>query len=202
MNRSIFLGATLLASTLALVACGGSVSERTQAQNRAEEKAYNRSPYVQKHDIEFNNYNKRQKMSDDPTTIVWCTFFPPTPSVQPITVPIVGKLTSGGKRVFRNVDDYGNENVGPDGMYGSSGEYRYGFTPGDNMVDITNLPSFCTTEPTVWQRAKTEIVVATDPGLSAASSKAQNALKAGQGMDAAYSALTGSQPAAPAAPAQ
>lgn len=187
MHKRILTLATITAM-VGLSACG-EPSNRREAQSQAEVKARDRTPYVQKHDIEFNNYNKRQKMSDDPTTIVWCTFFPPTPGVQPITVPIVGKLTSGGKRIFPGNDGAGYENVGPDGMYGSSGEYRYGFTPGDNMIDIYNLPSFCTTEPTVWQRAKTEIVVTIDPTLKASSTRAQAQLKAGNGAAALASVV-------------
>ena len=176
---------TILAIGIALL--GGAMlsgcenNARTAANQAAVIKAEGRSPYVQKNDIEFSNYDKRQKMSDDPSTIVWCTFFPPTPGTQPITIPVVGKLTSGGKRVFRSHDVNGYENVGPDGMFGSSGEYRYGFTPGDNMVDIYNLPSFCTTEPTVWQRAQTEIIIATDSQLSNAAKEASSALKRGNG---------------------
>jgi hypothetical protein len=78
-------------------------------------------------------------------------------------------------------------------MYGSSGEYRYGFTPGDNMVDINNVASFCTTEPTVWQRMNTTIVIQQDASLNAAQAAAQTALKNGQGGDAAaYRALSDS----------
>lgn len=78
-------------------------------------------------------------------------------------------------------------------MYGSSGDYRYGFTPGGNMVDFTGIATFCSTEPTVWQRENTTIVVQQDPGLAAAGRKAQNALKAGSNQrseDAALSAIT------------
>lgn len=187
----ILIGMSFIAAALALSGCGAPTN-RIEANREAERQAEKRSPYIQKNDIEYNNYDKRQRMSDDPTTIMWCTFFPPTPGTQPITIPVVGKLTSGGKRVFRSTDGNGYENVGPDGMFGSSGEYRYGFTPGDNMVDIYNLPSFCTTEPTVWQRAQTEIIITTDASLVAASKAASSALKAGDGA-AAYAAIRDSQ---------
>jgi hypothetical protein len=64
-------------------------------------------------------------------------------------------------------------------MFGSSGEYRYGFTPAGVYNDWTGLETFCTTEPSVWQREKTTIVMASDPDLLKAQQDAQAALKAG-----------------------
>ena len=136
----------------------------------ARQRALNRSSYVPVNSLDYLNYDRRQRISDAPSTIVWCTMFPPTPGVRPITMPIVGKLTSGGKRPFM-------EDPGPDGMYGSSGEYRYGFTPDGNMADIYNMASLCTTEPTVWQRQATDIVVQIDTGLAAAGDRAEAQLQ-------------------------
>lgn len=177
MKKSRILAFVALAASMALASC--EEASRDVAQTQANDRAQNFDVYVQKHNIEFDNYNKRQKMSDDPTTVVWCTFFPPTPGVQPITIPVVGKLTSGNKRVFREVTSSGAESSGPDGMFGSSAPYRYGFTPGDVMVDIYDMPSFCSTQPTVWQRAKTEIVVAIDPKLQQVGQQVQTNLKMG-----------------------
>jgi hypothetical protein len=158
-------------AVLGLVALSSCDTPQYNAQMEAQRRAENRAAYVPRNSLDFLNYDRRQRISDNPTTIVWCTMFPPTPGVRPITVPIVGKLTSGGKRPFAS-------DPGPDGMYGSSGEYRYGFTPDGNMADIFNMASLCTTEPTVWQRNSTEIVVTIDPGLAAAGDRAEAQLKA------------------------
>ena len=156
---------------LALTGCGDIRTEQQKSYDEASMNASERKAYVAKNSLDFNNYDRRQKISDNPSTIVWCTAVFSQPGAPMITVPIVGKLTSGGKRPF-------NSEMGPDGMYGSSGDYRYGFTPGGNMVDFSGIATFCTTEPTVWQREKTTIVVATDPGLSAATKTAQSHLAA------------------------
>ena len=97
-----------------------------QAQQQAIEDAANRDYYVPHNGVEARNYNWRQEISDDPSLIVWCTFFPTNPNSPMITVPIMGKLTSGGKRPFSGDGDL---YPAADGMYGSSGEYRYGFGP-------------------------------------------------------------------------
>lgn len=163
-------------ATFAIVAMIGLVGlsacddPQYKAQQEATRRAAERAAYVPKDSLDFLNYDRRQRVSDNPSTIVWCTMFPPTPGVRPITMPIVGKLTSGGKRPFAN-------DPGPDGMYGSSGEYRYGFTPDGNMADIYNMASLCTTEPTVWQRQATDIVVSIDQGLAAAGDRAEAQLK-------------------------
>lgn len=118
---------------------------------------------------ELRNYNERIKVADNPATVIWCTAFPSQPGTQPITVPIVGKLTSGSKRpspgaqaVYTNGDTSGTYSPDlPDqyGFYGSSGEYRYGFTPAGMYVDFYGMETFCTNEPTLWQREKTTIVI-------------------------------------------
>lgn len=181
MKRSLLAITLVIASAATLAGC---IDPQTRAQRRAVLRASEREAYVPKNSLDFINYDKRQRLSDEPTTIVWCTIFPPTPGVRPITYPIVGKLTSGGKRPF--ADD-----PGPDGMYGSSGDYRYGFTPGDNMVDVYNVASVCTTEPTVWQKEKTDIVITQDPGLNAAQAAAKAALDRNPNDHAgAYAAIT------------
>lgn len=166
--------------------CDNSPTESQKAQNEAINKASKRSAYVQKNDIEFKNYDRRQRLADDPSAILWCTSAFPIPSSPLFTVPIVGKLTSGGKRPFpteQNISGgagyYYPELPGPDGMYGSSGEYRFGFTPAGVYADWYNMPCFCTTEPTIWQREKTEIVMQIDPELMDAHLKAKQALESG-----------------------
>ncbi len=172
MRKQILFG---LALTVFLLTTAESCDPRTpqqQAADQAANEAAQRRAYIPTHDIEFKNYNERQKLADNPTTILWCTSAFPVPSSPLFTIPIVGKLTSSTKRPF-------DSNPGPDGMYGSSDPYRYGFTPGGQYVDFSNMQTFCTTEPTVWQRQTTAIVVKTDDRLLTAQKEAQAALAAG-----------------------
>lgn len=172
-NRLALITALTISVSL-LSACN---SAQYQSQLDAQRRAESRSAYVPKDSLDFINYDKRQRISDNPSTIVWCTAAFNQPGIPLITVPIVGKLTSGGKRPFAT-------DPGPDGMYGSSGDYRYGFTPGGVMVDFSGIPTFCTTEPTVWQREKTQIVVETASELSQASKQAEAHVAAGRGAQA------------------
>jgi hypothetical protein len=160
--------------------------EQQQIQRREE--IGRRDVYIPHNDVEFNNYNRRQRLADDPNTILWCTFFPPTMGQEPFTVPVVGKLTSGQKRPFPTEQEYNGTNnnylfryepelVQPDGMFGSSGDYRYGFTPADMYVEFTDMSSFCTTEPTVWQRNETRIVVEVDLAWRNLNDQAREALQ-------------------------
>ncbi len=161
-------------------------SPAAQSRREAEAKSSQRASFIPKNDVEFKNYDRRQQIADDPTAILWCTSAFPIPSSPLFTVPIVGKITSGGKRPYAteyrngNATSYYPELPGPDGMYGSSGEYRYGFTPGGIYADWYGMPTFCTTEPMVWQRESTTIVMQTDPLFSEAHSRAREALKAGK----------------------
>jgi hypothetical protein len=141
--------------------------------------------YVQKNNVEFQNYNDRQKVADDPATILWCTAYPSNPNARPTTYPIKGKLTSSEKRPFpTQVVEYGGnggrytpELPGPDKMLGASVPYRYGFTPAGVYVDFTGLETTCTTQPTVYQKNSTDIVLKQDPTLTDASAKAKAALE-------------------------
>ncbi|OGZ96351.1 MAG: hypothetical protein A3I44_06020 [Candidatus Sungbacteria bacterium RIFCSPLOWO2_02_FULL_51_17] len=167
---------------IASVMLGGCVGEPPSAQKKAVERSYTRDNYVPRNDVEGKNYNKRQQRADDPTAIIWCTTAFPIPSSPIFTVPVVGKLTSGNKRPYptsqhvANVNYYSPELPGNDAMYGSSGEYRYGFTPADVYVDYYGMPTFCTDEPTVWQRESTVIVMERDPALLEAHKRAREAL--------------------------
>jgi hypothetical protein len=151
------------------------------AHNQAERDAQDAEYYIPTRGIERRNYNWRMELADDPTTILWCTSAFSTPGSPIFTVPIIGKLTSGGKRPFRQYASSGYENVGADGMFGSSGEYRYGFGPSGmyEYYDFYDIETFCTTMPTVWQREETVIVFEKDPVLMEASEKAQQALRSG-----------------------
>ena len=162
-------------------------SSQNQALNQAKDIASNREYYVPHNDVEARNYNWRLEIADDPSLILWCTFFPTNPNAPIITVPIMGKLTSGGKRPFPSVDcPEGCENPGADGMYGSSGDYRYGFGPGGKheYYDFYGTETFCTTMPLVYQREETIIVMEKDPTLMEASDQAKAALEAGNSEEA------------------
>jgi len=168
----------LVGIILVLTACGTSQSN---AAYEAEQNAANRTYYIPQNDVEGRNYNWRQEIADDPSLILWCTFFPQNPNSPMITVPIMGKLTSGGKRPFRQYDSAGYEQPGADAMYGSSGEYRYGFGPSGKFeyYDFYGVETFCTTVPLTFQREKTIIVMEKDPILTVAGQQAQQALQGG-----------------------
>lgn len=177
---TLIIGGIIIFPLVTAADCGSPVQNSQSAQQAAQTKAETHAPYIPKNDVEFNNYNQRMKVSDDPTTIWWCTSAFPIPSSPLFTVPILGKLTSGSKRPYSTSQattntgtTYSPELPGPDGMFGSSGEYRYGFTPGGVYVDFYNLATFCTTEPSVWQRQDTKITLGTDSKLLAAQQQAQ-----------------------------
>lgn len=183
MNKRYHILFSLLI-TFVLGAC--SPTTQTTAQSQVEAQNAVAEYYVPSRGVERRNYNWRMELSDDPTVILWCTSAFSTPGSPIFTVPIIGKLTSGNKRpwpVSFSTGDYSGftEKPGPDGMYGSSGEYRYGFGPQGQYeyYDFYGIETFCTTMPTVWQREKTVIVYEKDPALMAASEAAQTALEAG-----------------------
>lgn len=181
LRRKTWLGCFGLLAALAVMGqSGGCDTPQDQARQEAENRAASRRAFVPKNGLEFKNYNRRQELADDPTVILWCTSAFPIPSSPLFTVPVVGKLSSGNKRPFPTAEcGTSCEQPGADGMYGSSGEYRFGFTPGGVYADWYNMSVFCTTEPTVWQRENTTIVMQTDPGLSAAHEQARDALRRG-----------------------
>jgi hypothetical protein len=179
--------------TLLLVSCVSTQTDNAGTnQHNAQQEALNRArenvTYVDRNHVELDNYNKRQALADDPTTLLWCTSSFPQPNSPMFTVPVVGKLTSGGKRpypttisrtYYQSTSEYFPELPGADGMYGTSGEYRYGFTPAGFYVDFYNIATFCTTELTVFQRESTIVMLAQDNSIAEAQGKAQAALKAG-----------------------
>lgn len=158
---------TLVVAVMSLFLLAASCDEaQNKAQLVGEAKARERDVYIPVNDVEFDNYNDRQRVADNPATILWCTFFPPTVGQEVFTTPITGKLTSGNKRPFptewrdNNANGYFAEKPGADAMFGSSGDYRYGFDPTRTVYqDFTDLGSYCTTEPKVWQKNHTRIVV-------------------------------------------
>lgn len=161
------------------------------AAEQGKEKASSRDTYVPSNDVEGDNYNKRLKISDDPSTIIWCTFGLSDAAGSPlVTVPIAGKLTSGNKRPYSTEEIVSKgsldtkaylvvEKPGPDGMYGSSNRYSYGFTPGGDLWQFNGQQPVCTTEPTVYQRQATTMILETDEELSQATAEAEKLLAAG-----------------------
>src|SRR6201987_5986521 len=138
---------------LAFAGCGPTGTSAADQAQKASDNLQSQI-YQSKNNIEFRNYNDRQKLADNPATILWCTFFPPgvqgtsngTTPGQAFTVPIAGKLTSSNKRPYDSTgwsgDVYGINLPGPDHMFGSSSEYRYGFDPTRAIYyDFTDLAS-------------------------------------------------------------
>jgi hypothetical protein len=158
------------------------------SQDQAIDAAKNRQNYNPTNDVEGKNYNARQVIADNPATLIWCTAFPTSPNAKAFTVAVVGKLTSGNKRPYpttQTVIDgdtlgytYNPEIPGPDGMYGTSGEYRYGFDPAGNYVDFYNLETFCTNTPNVMQQQETIISIKTGSNAALVDSQVEAALKA------------------------
>jgi hypothetical protein len=192
MSKNIWkIVSVLLVLFFGLSACYGSATT-SDAQKAAEEKASQANVYVLRNNLELNNYNRRMQIADDPTTILWCTTAYPFTGSPMFTVAVVGKLTSGNKRpyqteIIKDLDlnvSYYPELPGPDGMFGSSGEYRYGFSPAGQYYDFYNMPTFCTTEPMIWQREQTTIVMGTDPTLLAAQQLARELLAQGKTVEA------------------
>lgn len=198
MKRKFQSALALVALAVMVAGCGtgGNSAPSAADQSQAASDKLQSKIYQSKHNIEFRNYNLRQRIADDPSVILWCTFFPPGVSQVTngsvggaITVPIAGKLTSSNKRPYQgNQYSYSDasavgisgESPGPDHMFGSSSEYSYGFDPTlSTYYQFSNLASFCTTEPTVWQVKATEIVVNTQSTLANLSNAASAAIKAG-----------------------
>lgn len=183
----------VIALTTGLSACNGDQPTAPSAQDQAVHNAESRANYVPKNDVEGKNYNARMEIADNPATILWCTAFPTNPNAAPITVPITGKLTSGNKRPYPTTQDkvYGDgfshtfspELPGSDGMFGSSGEYRYGFRPDGVYEDFYNMETICSTEPTIYQKQKTFIDLGSDASSNSLSQKAVDALKKCRAVD-------------------
>lgn len=170
MKNTLRIVAAVMAMTALATACKDD-KVKTSGTDNAIAIVQSRSVYNPKNDVEGKNYNARQKLADNPATIIWCSAYPTNQNVKPFTVPIVGKLTSGNKRPYPTLQDktyensgtYNPELPGPDGFYGTSGEYRYGFDPAGNYWDFYNVETVCTSEPTVIQKNTTDISVSVDP---------------------------------------
>lgn len=181
----LVLGASLAFLALTAASCNEGTQPTGSAQ-QARDAAANRNNYVGKNDVEGKNYNARLKLADNPSSLIWCSAYPTNPNVKPFTVPIVGKLTSGNKRPFPDETAHSNSNGNiyydqqPDaqGMYGTSGEYRFGFDPAGNYHDFYGLEVYCTTVPTVIQKNTTEIAITTSGDLGVIDKQVEAALAA------------------------
>lgn len=199
MKKKLITAAAIAAAlAVGLTACdlddGTSTSKKSQ--QAINNNADSRSVYVPKNDVEFDNYNKAQKLYDSPDTIIWCTSAWSNASAPLVTTPIRGKLTSSSVSYFPNnsIQKYGSngapaevENRSVDGMYhGTPGPYRYGFTPGGVYVDYTGMEVMCTTALTSFQRQSTTVDVnGPDAKATATQDAAEAALKAGDSGKAA-----------------
>ncbi len=171
-------------ATVALVLSAGSCdAPQNAAQTAANDKAANGYTYIPKNDIERKNYNTRTELADNPASLIWCSVYPTNPNVKPFTVPIMGKLTSGNKRPIPteyvdvgNDNDYYPEKPGPDGMYGTSADYRYGFDPAGNYWDFYNVETTCSSAPNIIQKATTQIGITATGDLNALDTAAEKAL--------------------------
>lgn len=171
--------AALALAALVVAGLAACTDSPPPAQQQAVDIAKTRANYIPKNDIEGKNYNARQVLADNPATLIWCTAFPANPNAKAFTVPIVGKLTSGNKRPYATTYAYSGGNgtgytpelPGNDGMYGTSGEYRYGFDPNGNYEDFYNMETFCTNVPNLMQQQTT--IIAIKPGSNASALDAQ-----------------------------
>lgn len=182
----------LLIPLLGLAACGSGGNHRSAEQKSYDQiakTAHGRTPFVPSNDVEFKNYNAAQKLYDSPSTIIWCSTTWGNPSAPIITVPVTGKLTSSTTSFFspEHIDDSGADSgrlLVPsrsiDGLYHPTPpQYRYGFTPGGQYVDFFQMPTFCTTALTKFQRQQTKVDVTVDAQARALQRQAEAALRNG-----------------------
>lgn len=185
--RKGVLFATGIVSVVALLSgCEDSASQ-TDAYKKMNESANGLTPYAPVNHVEFENYDKAQKLYDNPNTIIWCTTAWANPSAPLVTYPIKGKLTSSSVSFFPNQEirndgsaSYNPELRSVDGMYhGSPPPYRYGFTPGGQYVEFSGMEVNCTTALTKFQRQQTTVSLTVDNGAVTAQQQAEEALKNG-----------------------
>jgi hypothetical protein len=189
-SRVAIAAIALGSSAVMVTSCSSGNASAPNAQDHGAQVAQNRENYSPQNDVEGHNYNARQRIADDPSTIIWCSIMPSNPNIKPWTVPIIGKLTSGNKRPYpttRELDGGGDgtagsdffspEVPGPDGFYGSSGEYRYGFDPSGNYHDVYNMETYCTSVPNIIQKQTTTITVTATGDLKQVDRQAEDALR-------------------------
>lgn len=179
-------GVAVLATT---TGCGGGDDGKTKtAYSQVSKRANGRQPYIPHNDVEFGNYNRAQQLYDSPSTIIWCSTTWGNPSAPIVTVPIAGKLTSSTTTFFRPEEYFDRGNYAwqqgtarsVDGLFHPNPpQYRYGFTPGGQYVDFSNMPAFCTTALTKFQRQQTKLTTQIDSQGLDATKRAEAALRRG-----------------------
>ena len=194
MNRKklAFFGVSLVLALPVITACSED-SKPVDARVAQAEQVKTNNQYIPVNGVESRNYYGRQRVADDPASLLWCTEYPSNMNVKPFTIPIVGKLTSGNKRPKPTTQtiidndttsrEYNPELPGEDQFFGSSGDYRYGFDPSGNYHEFWGLESYCSTVPSVIQKNTTDISVTVSGELSAIDAKVQEALKRCQKTD-------------------
>lgn len=189
MKKAIAIIGLGLTAALGLTACGGAAGPVNQ-QEEVKKKAAKSEAYIPKNTTELDNYNKVQKIYDDPTAIQWCTAFPSQPSAPIITVPIAGKLTTSSTSYFNPSEVVSNGTYGAvvptrsvDGLFHGASYYRFGFSPAGIMYDFSNsLEMICSTGLTEYQRENTYVEgVDTTGNMESKQKAAEKALKAGDG---------------------
>ena len=143
-------------------------------------------------------------MYDTPSSIIWCTTTWGNASAPLVTVPVAGKLTSSSTTFFQPETPLWNSNGGGlivssrsvDGLFHPNPpQYRYGFTPGGQYVDLFYMPTFCTTAMTNFQRESTKVSLEIPADVAAAQKRAEDYLKQGNSSAAqkALEAVVGGQ---------
>lgn len=193
--KKLSLMLAVLFATFSFAACGEYESAPPNQKDQVEKQAKKNRAYLPKNGIELRNYNDAQKLYDSPSSIIWCTSFPANPNAPIITTPIAGKLTSSSTTFFSpdevvkaevEGDGYGPQPLGigssrsVDGLFHPNPpQYRYGFTPGGQYVDFFELPTYCTTALTKFQRQSTNVTVRVDPEAQRLTAEAEKAYASG-----------------------
>lgn len=201
----IALGLLVILATV-LAACAPDALQNIQTKTGG-------APQVSNY-VEVRNIQWKISVQDRNNTIEWCTFFSNTGS--PLTtVAVLNKMTSGNKRLdpstvvegtsssfsFTMPGDtnihYTLEVPQPDGTFGASNPYEFGFTPeGIDGYFQTNLQYYCSLKPLTWQTPT--INLGTDEGLLAKQLQAQKIMQSGGCIDAALNQVAcASAPSAP-----
>lgn len=171
-SKAALVGFAAILGILVLSAssCSTATPKRADQLQESQKNFDARTPPEVSGDVEYNNYIQAQELYDDPSSVIWCTMFPNSPTAPVVTVPIRGKLTSSSVSYYPNLSPeqwswgseggYMQENQSVDGMFhGSPPPYRYGFTPTGQYVDFFDIPTFCTTALTEFGQQTLSIVL-------------------------------------------
>lgn len=193
LNRNSTIMVAILVAVVGglLIATACSGEEPPPEQIESTGLAGERENFVPVNDVPAVQWNKLQKMRDDPSVIIWCTAFPKTVGQEVFTSPLVGGLNSSQLTPFPTKfvvdpaafgkDPKPAELADPTGMYGVRADFLYGFDPTGEIIHMymNGMETYCTNAPLVWQANETRIVVKQDPRLVDISNRAQEALEAG-----------------------